>query len=340
VRLEIISGSDDAARIAQRSLGIRVDESGKFELLRATVWAIAGPVGKAHVNRILATALPAWRAFSPRVNASQESLRAELRESMSALEIAGDLLDLGGGYWAPATARLIRLPESYGNLVVGGAPSTWLFEEPNDVRLHGAYRHLRKVPVDLERAIPTETFTEWARLPDSRIQDWARETVQSLEPQAYVPVSGDAFEFYLPSTSRTGTPQFKRWAESAGVETGTLLARRKRLFGVREYRLVQVRSGRPVSVCETHNIDVRRLMYALDLEAKNPVRARRVCAGEVSTWRLTSELPRAEQRVLGAFGELTIPDDRPFERCWTFHHGDSIAFDMLESLGIVVEQQG
>lgn len=338
--LEVVPSPQDAARIALRGLGLRGPESGKFELLRAILWSIAGPRGKAHVNRILAVALPEWRLFSARAAVHHELLRTELREAMSALEGAGDLLELGGGYWAAATARLIRLPKDHGNLLVGGIPSSWLAEDLDEIRLHGPYRHFGRVPGDLASVIPTEPFTSWARLPDAPIQEWAHKTAQSLQPQAYVPLHDDSFEFYVPANSRPGTPQYRRWAESVGTQTGTLLARRRRLFGTREYRLVQVRSGRPVSVCEPHNVDIRRLMYALDLDAKNPVRARRTCSGEVANWTLSSELPRAEQRVLGAFGELTIPGDRPFERCWTFRNGDTIAMDMLQSLGIVVEQQG
>ena len=113
-----------------------------------------------------------------------------------------------------------------------------------------------------------------------------------------------------------------------------MLARRTRIYGAREYRLVEGRAGRITSVCDLHGIDVRRLMYALDLAAGNPVRARfrRVSAG--TEWLFTSELPRAEQRIFAALGSLTIPGDRPFERRWTFVHNEELALDRLRSLGI------
>ena len=122
----------------------------------------------------------------------------------------------------------------------------------------------------------------------------------------------------MPASARPGTPQFRRWSDSAGPTTGTLLARRMRLYGAREYRLVDLRAGQIVAACDLQGVDVRRLMYALDLAAKNPVRACRLHAGDRAEWLPTSELPRAEQRTFAAFGTLTIPDDRPFERRWAF----------------------
>jgi hypothetical protein len=77
-------------------------------------------------------------------------------------------------------------------------------------------------------------------------------------------------------------------------------------------------------------------MYALDLAAKNPVRARRARIGSRSEWLFTSELPRAEQRTLAALGTLEIPNDRPFERRWTILRNEELALEMLRSLGIAL----
>lgn len=191
----------------------------------------------------------------------------------------------------------------------------------------------------MSAALPVEDLNSWAKLPELSLQDWGREVIESLDRQPYSPTSADAFEFYLPENCMPGTPQFKRWSESAGDTTGTLLARRTRLYGTREYRLVDVRSGRIISACELHDVDVRRLMYARDLAAKNPVRARQLRGGNPSEWLFTSELPRAEQRTFAAFGSLTIPDDRPFERRWTFVRNEELALGMLRSLGIALGQQ-
>jgi hypothetical protein len=191
----------------------------------------------------------------------------------------------------------------------------------------------------LAGALPIEDLASWARLPSVSLQDWARQVIDSLERQPYSPTSTEAFEFYLPGTCRPGTPQFRRWFDSTGDTTGTLLARRMRLYGAREYRLVDVGSGRIISACELQGVDFRRLMYALDLAAKNPVRARRLLGRDQTGWLFTSELPRAEQRTFAAFGTLTIPDDRPFERRWTFGRNEELALRMLRSLGIALGEQ-
>jgi hypothetical protein len=255
------------------------------------------------------------------------------------LEDAGDLLELSGGYWAPATTRLVALPEGVGYLLVGGIPSSLLSVDRTLIQFHGPHRHLATLPSELSMALPVESFASWGRLPSESLHDWARDVVDSFVRQPYSPASGDMFEFYLPADARAGTPQFKRWSEDATKITGTLLARRRRLYGAREYRLVDVRAGQIIGVSELHTVDVRRLMYAFDLAVGNPVRARRLPASDPSEWLFTSELPRPEQRAFTAFGTLTIPDDRPFERRWTFLRNEAIALKMLRDLGIVLEQQ-
>lgn len=307
----------------------------RFEILRATVWSIAGPASKAHVNRVLGAALPTWQLLSARTNASEETLRAELRGALSMLEDAGDLIGLSGGYWASAVTRFVMLPDSAGYLLVGGAPSALLQLDSEAVLFRGPHRHLTRRPAELEAALPLEDFDCWTKRPEKvSLQEWAREVFDSLERAPYTPSSADAFEFYLPAASREGSPQFFRWFKGAENITGTLLARRRRLYGAREYRLVDVRAGRIIGACELHDVDVRRLMYALDLEAKNPVRAHPGRVDDRTEWLFASELPRAEQRAFAALGTLTIPDERRFERRWTFTRNEKLALDMLRSLGI------
>jgi hypothetical protein len=299
---------------------------------------MAAPRSKAHVNRVLGAALPAWRLLSDRTAASEETLRAELRAALSILEDAGDLIELSGGYWAPAAARFVELPDGVGYLLVGGVPSALLRLDGDAIQIHGPYRHLAKLPSALAVAIPVENLNSWARMPEVSLQDWARDVIKSLERQPYSPANAEVFDFYLPASSRDGAPQFFRWFESAGEATATVLARRRRLYGAREYRLVDVRSGRIVGSCELHDVDVRRLMYALDLDAANPVRVRPLCVGHRTEWIFASELPRAEQRTFAAFGTLTIPDERRFERRWTFIRNEELALGMLRSLGIALGQ--
>lgn len=339
--LEVLSAPREATDAVRRVLGLNAScpsSESRFEILRATVWSMAAPSSRAHVNRVLGAALPTWCLVSERATASEETLRAELREALSTLEDAGDLLQLSGGYWASATARFVQLPDDTGYLLVGGVPSALLPLERADIEYHGPHRHFAKLPLEFGAALPVEDLASWATLPTLSLQAWSGEVIDSLERQPYSPTTSDSFEFYVPEASRPGAPQWKRWSENAGNTTGTLLARRTRLYGAREYRLVDVRSGRIVSSCELNDIDVRRLMYGLDLAAKNSVRARPVNVGHQTEWLFTSELPRAEQRTFAAFGSLTIPDDRPFERRWKFVRNEELALSMLRSLGIALEQ--
>jgi hypothetical protein len=276
--------------------------------------------------------------ISERASVSEEHFRAELRDALSTLQDSGDLVELSGGYWAPATARFVALPEDAGSLLVGGVPSALLSIDRNLIQHHGPYRHFANVPLVLTESLPVEAFLSWARLPDLPLPDWGQSVIDSLERVTYLPDKSEAFEFYLPEKARPGTPQFKRWSADAANITGTVLARRTRLYGAREYRLVDVRSGKIVSACEFQDIDVRRFMYALDMAAKNPVHARQFRVGDRRQWHFTSELPRAEQRMFAALGSVTIPGDRPFERRWMFYRNEELALGMLRSLGIVIGQ--
>lgn len=336
---ELLNATRQAAYIAKSQLGLDAALSSLsretcYEILRATVWSSAVPKGKVHINRLLNTAQPIWQLVSERFTTSEESLRTELREALSTLENAGDLVEFSGGYWAPAAARIVELPDASGKLLVGGVPSAWLQLDGGVIKFHGPHRHFATIPEKLADVIPLEDFRSWAKLPEIPLQDWACEVFNSLERSAYTPTSLDVFEFYLPAKSRPGTPQFFRWSENPGDIAGTLLARRRRLYGAREFRLVDVSSGKIVAACELHNVDVRRLMYALDLAAKNPVRALPSRVGTQTEWLFKSELPRAEQRTFAAFGTLFIPDERPFERRWTFLRNEEMALEMLRSLGI------
>jgi len=339
--VEVIRDPWQAASAVKAMLGINASCSSssiQFEILRATIWSMAAPAGEVHTNRVLSAALPTCLLLSERSRSSEEALRAELRAALSTLEDTGDLLQLGGGFWCPGTARLVEIPAGAGHLLIGGVPSSLLPIQDSAIQYHGPHRHFAKPSRELATTLPAEEFTSWSRVPNHSLQDWAREVLDSLDPQPYSPTRAEAFEFYLPASSRPGAPQFKRWYESAGATTGVLLARRARLYW-REYRLVEVRDGRIVAVCDLESVDARRLMYALDQDARNPVRARRLRADERAEWLFTSELPRAEQRAFAAFGTLTIPDDRPFERRWTFARNEELALGMLRELGITLEQQ-
>lgn len=337
----VLRDPQEAARAGRRALYLAAScpmSSTQFEVLRAIVWSMAAPSGLVHINRVLAAALPAWRVLAERSTASDETLRADLRAALVALEGAGDLLRLPGGYWGPATARIVEFPSEAGRLLVGGVPSSFLPINPDVVQYHGPHRHLIEPAPELDALLPKEELASWSRRPSAPPQEWAREVIESSERQPYAPTSAETFEFYTPTSAQPGAPQFRRWSDNPGPKSTTMLARRMRIYGAREYRLVDVRAERVVGVCDLQGVDVRRLMYALDLAAKNPVRARCLDRGGAE-WLLVSELPRAEQRTFAACGTLTIPDARPFERRWTFVRNEDLAVGMLRELGITLENR-
>lgn len=326
----------DAQAAVRRALCVDASCSSieiRCEILRSWVWGLASPPSTVHISRLLGAALPTWQLLSAQRDASAESLRAELRTALSALEDAGDLVDLGGGYWASASCRFVRIPNA-GFLLIGGVPTGAL--PLGAVEHYGPHRHLEQVPPVLAAIAPVEDFKSWARIPGGALQDWAKELGDSLEKQTYTPTSAEPFEFYRPEEARSGAPQFKRWYEDAGQTNGARLARRARLYGAKEYRLVEIRGGQIASSCDLVGIDVRRLMYALDLAAGKPVRALYRRSSERVEWILNSEIPRAEQRVLATIGTLVIPDDRLYQRRWSVVRNEGLARELLVSLGLEI----
>ena len=318
--------------------GHDVGIDGRYEAMRSLIWAAAGPTGRVHTNRLINTLLPSWELLSTADIQAVERRREQMREALSALRDAGDILEQGGGYWSPATSRSVTLPDRRGYLLIGGVPSALLPITPTAIAQHGPHRHLESIPNDLEGLLPVEELSSWARLPNGTLSDWHRDLLNSLERQPYSPAETEAFEFYLPDAAPKGCPQFKRWATSIGKLSGTFLARRTRIYGAREFRLVDARGGRIVSARELYDIDVRRLMYAIDAESGNSVRAHRTKGPGGEEIRLNSELPRPEQRILAAIGVLQIPPDRPYERRWTFGSEDQIALQLIASLEIELRE--
>ena len=276
MNLEQLASPRDARDAIKRELGLDPSHPApavRAELMRAMVWSLAGPSSKTHVNRLLGAALPAWRLVdSQERGASDEALRGDLRAALSLLEDAGDLVQLSGGYWAPATTRLVHIPDTKAALLVGGAPSALLPLNRALVEYHGPYRHLPSVPAELAAGLPAEELEAWAGLPGVPLSDFAQDVLDSLERQPYAPTAPESFEFYAPASppASRAAPQWKRWSTSVGDATGTMLARRTRVYGARESRLVNLKSGRITGICDLQGVDVRRLMYALESRGRQP----------------------------------------------------------------------
>src|SRR5713226_8462397 len=121
--------SREAARAAVAdSLGLSAavakPEILRFEVLRALTWALTSGTQPVHILRLLNRATS---IMSPLLETTDDrQVRSELREGLDALADAGDLVELEGGLWLPATTRIVRLRYGDSHLLVGGIPSRLL----------------------------------------------------------------------------------------------------------------------------------------------------------------------------------------------------------------------
>lgn len=339
-----VVGHDQASRTARQNLrvGIRcAPNQTRFELLRSVTWAFSAKAKQVHISRILNAAIPCWRLLSELQTESDETLRHRLREALEALRDAGDLVEAASGRWSPSATRLVSLAEGGDQLLVGGAPISILPLVADDVEHHGPFR-IVKHSGRLGDILPRETLEAWTRLPpvDVTLTKWSIDLLDAIERVPYTPNSTESFEYYMPAMARRSASQFNRWRDDCGKFSGTALVRRARIYGAREFRVVDLVEGRPVRIGEIPFGEVRRLMYALDAVAGNPVTVKRKRVRDGVLWIFTSELPRPEQRLLAALGTLEVPVERVYERRWTIRRGEEVALKRLQRLGIEVLDQG
>lgn len=308
----------------------------QFELLRTVVWSLSAPHSRVHISRVINSTLASWKLLSDFTTGAEEDFRCEIREAMSVIEAAGDLIELGKGFWTSATTRTVCLPNKSSRLIVGGLPCS-LFYVPRDaIRFHGPHRHISSIIGPIATTLPSESFNSWVKLPEGTLMQWANAHLESLQLSAYSPNNSGPFEFYIPQFARRYCPQFKRWYGNAKLSTGLYLARRRRVYGAKEFRLVELKSGQITKSCELLAVDVRRLMYAHDSHAKNPVRVRTSKHQTTSEWLFSSELPLPEQRAFSTIGKLDIPDERPYLRRWSFPNNDDMVRSLVSALGIEI----
>jgi hypothetical protein len=308
----------------------------QFELLRSAVWGLSAPLSHVHISRVINSTLASWKLLSDFTTGAEEVFRRDIREAMSVLEAAGDLIELGKGYWTSATTRTVCLPNTSSRLIVGGLPCS-LFYMPRDaIRFHGPHRHIASINGPIATAIPSESFNSWVKLPEGTLRAWSSTHVEALQLSTYNPNSSDPFEFYIPQFAKRYSPQFKRWYGNAKLSTGRYIARRRRVYGANEFRLVELKSGQITKSCELEPVDVRRLMYAYDFQANNPVRVKVSQHQTNSEWLFSSELPLPEQRAFSAIGKLVIPGDRPYLRRWSFPNNDDMVRSLVSALGMEI----
>jgi hypothetical protein len=312
--------------------GIVSDLAADCSLLRSCVWALSNTFEPVHVLRVLNLAL----AVSD-CKGDVPQRRQELRRILEELCEVRDLVSLPEGRWLPAPTREVPLPDSNERLLVGGLPTSAL---PSDLRgyvvHHGPYRRVMGSTLSNALGLPSEPVASWAGGPTQDLENWSEEILSSeLSPyQEYQDRS--RFRVYAPEVS-TGSLQIRRWVDRLGDLSGRYLARRERVFGAFEYRVIELTKGTVVATNDLPFSDARRLMYALDWRAKKPIEIKFKTKENYLSIIVRSELPGPEQRLFAAIGNLQVPDEAYYPRTWTFPEGYSkIVFDTLEALKITL----
>ena len=317
------------------------DTAQDYAILRSCLWALWRSRGPAHSTRIVNLAIEV-SGQSAVGKAKQE--RILFRQALEELSEVGDLVSLPQGRWLPANMReVIFESEHQERLIVGGVPSSVL---PADLRKtivhYGPYRRTSSLAFGDALQLPKESLESWAGVPRESLDLWC-EDIMGKELAAYVE-SSDGFKMslYSPNQFESRTPQYFRWRAPRTDTSGRFLARRERMFGGYEYRIVEVTKGKvECSGSFLRRGEARRLMYGIDCESERPV--------EVVVQRehgsliviLSSEVPWSEQRLFGALGTLK-QSEVSYPRTWQFaERYQSVVLERLRSLRVkLVDTRG
>lgn len=264
------------------------------------------------------------------------------RDVLDDLAEQGDVYTSGKGYWLPAPLRLVPLAQGR-YLLTGGMPTQLLAEETrHTLHLHGSFRHLhtdRLSPLlaGAERTVSNrfQSLENWLGPSPPSLDDVVHifET-RTLHPVAYH--SNSTLDAYC---ANINTTQYRRWRSLDTVDDGRYLLRTSKPWGIKQYSIGSIRNHRLVEEsAELHDMDIRRLCYALDRRAGKPTRARwNPGQGELT---LYSELPGRERKYLSAIGFLQENEDGYYPRRWA-NIGSAYISDvetLLNGLGIQIQR--
>lgn len=342
--------SDDRARaLVRQTLGMSpgTGDSNSLghalcgESLRAALWTLWNTDEQSvYITRLLNAAariLLPWKMQDKNAGIAMDE---QLRLSLQEMEIVGDLTSLPHGRWAPAPLRAVRLHGIDCYLLLGGVPSKLL---PAQLRAvidrSGVARMTRESPTSLCPEIEEMSEHEWLRMSVDNLATWTQSAVDRTN---FGPAGDLSFEIYAPEIAVSGTPQYHRWTQQTSkLADKCYLARTGMRRGSTSYSIVRIERGR-VAATGTPPLgdgDVRRLMYGLDLLAKKPVHVRVERRNSRMSFKLGSELPRAEHRLFLVIGREQVREDgKYYPRWWDVQSLYAPrACDALRKLGISVE---
>lgn len=343
VSLKQIQPTDARRNLSRRLLGSEQHDDATLdaELMRRAVWALTSAGNETHISRALNLALDAFAPLEH--NVDHDLLRRRLRNTLDELGQVGDLVELPGGYWHPAAVREVAVATPHDDvLLVGGVPTSALPEYLRDsVTSRRAFRWMRRGLAVERLGAHVEELAIWLGRPSASLVEWGQEILQSD-----IPETNDAPEarYYVPDGKPAWAAQRHRWQDKVPSATGRYLADFTGLFGVRQYRIAEVRDGRTRRLgAVLMPGESRRLMYAIDALAHNPVSVELLREGAETVVVLRSELPGPELRLLGALGTLETPRDHYYPRRWRLpRERESVVRDALSELHVLVanDQQG
>jgi hypothetical protein len=329
------------------------------EVIRVALWARCAHDQKSSfieasvtTRRLLELARAIWAPLS---DASQEGNPAKDttyvnvpgrnveigRELLDTLAEQGDIFALSGGHWLPAPLRFVSVTSMH-HLLVGGMPTHLLPHELlSALHLHGSFRHLEGNTISsLQQG--SGSIMHWQF---QSLQRWlgVAQTLddlngffdgQELITVAHQNVSETSLEAYVASDDK---PQLLRWQAINQVVNGRYLLKTSTPWGAYQYSIGLISNRKLTNQSSgLWQIDIRRLLYALDKRAGKPTSVR---------WNegqrelvLRSELPGRERKFLSSVGTLQEnTDGNYYPRRWIIAMDGMPVLTMLQDLGIQIE---
>ena len=243
------------------------------------------------------------------------------------LDTIRDIVDLGGGFWAPGPVRILRATDDGESalLVTGGAPFEALqMKFAERVSCVGCARFLRSDSTSLQRLqieYEVQSVHDWLGGPSEDLSAWTQRVFRSLVTTHMSPASNleaDECEIYAPD-DLPGKPNRGNWVpirEFSVVPTGLRLCRPplgKVAIYDRPTYLAELRNNKGKAVFHQLALvptEIRlRLMFGFEqMQGVKRNVIFEVC-GQICRANITFKLPDPEGRIL-AFGWPVEKDSR------------------------------
>lgn len=294
-------------------------EALQAEAIRLAVWSQTCQQQKTTLSQNAASTrhvLKAARMYLIRSNQDEQAVDLE-RNMLDSLADQGDLYAFVGGYWLPAPLRLVPITDR-DVLLVGGLPTYLLPPALLEILVfHGSFRRFKCSTAS--PVFPTSSvIMKWQY---QSLDNWLGplpptfpELIQLFHAAELLPVEYhqqtlDAYVATLPDW------QEKRWQTLNRVREGCYLLRTAVEFGTREYTVGLVENHRIVRQSSPlRSVEIRRLCYALDADAKIPTKVD--WNRDKGSLTLSSELPARERKFLASIGQLQVLTDKYYPRSW------------------------